>query len=77
MGANKTHIEKETPHISQLLCSSAEELIAQSDVLALANKEKTYVKALQDVNGNKAIVDLARYFTPEQHPSSEYYGICW
>lgn len=77
MGANKVHIEKEIPHISQLLCSSAEELVAQSDILVLASKEKDYVRTLQGVNGNKAIVDLVRVFTPEVHPKSEYYGICW
>jgi GDP-mannose 6-dehydrogenase len=77
MGANKVYIEKEIPHISQLLCSSAEELVAQSDVLVLASKDKTYLGALRGVNGNKSIVDLVRLFTPEQHPSSEYYGICW
>jgi GDP-mannose 6-dehydrogenase len=77
MGANKVYIEKEIPHISQLLCSSAEELVAQSDVLVLASKDKTYLGALRGVNGNKSIVDLVRLFSPEQHPSSEYYGICW
>jgi GDP-mannose 6-dehydrogenase len=77
IGANKLYIEKEIPHISQLLCSSAEELVARSDVLVLASKDKAYVKTLQGVNGNKSIIDLVRFFTPEQHPSSEYYGICW
>ncbi len=77
MGANKKYIEKEIPHISELLCSSAEELVAQSDVLVLASKEESYAKLLHGVNGNKKIVDLVRFFTPEQHPPSEYYGVCW
>jgi GDP-mannose 6-dehydrogenase len=76
MGANKKYIEKEIPHISQLLCS-VEELVAQSDVLVLASKEEAYAKLLHTVNGNKNIVDLVRYFSPEQHPPSSYYGICW
>ncbi|MGH9644343.1 MAG: nucleotide sugar dehydrogenase [Terriglobales bacterium] len=77
MGANKRYIEKEIPHISELLCSSAEELVEQSDVLVLASKDKSYAQVLQNVNGNKHIVDLVRLFSPEQHPRSEYYGICW
>jgi GDP-mannose 6-dehydrogenase len=77
MGANKKYIEKEIPHISELLCASAEELVAQSDVLVLASKEESYAKLLHGVNGNKKIVDLVRFFTPEQHPPSEYYGVCW
>lgn len=77
MGANKKYIEREIPHISDLLCSSAEELVAQSDVLVLASKEESYAKLLNGVNGTKKIVDLVRFFTPEQHPPSEYYGVCW
>lgn len=77
MGANKRYIEQEIPHISKLLCSSTEELVAQSDVLVLASKDQSYSKHLQGVNGNKKIVDLVRFFTPEQHPRSEYYGVCW
>ncbi|HXN22394.1 MAG TPA: UDP-glucose/GDP-mannose dehydrogenase family protein [Candidatus Dormibacteraeota bacterium] len=77
MGANKKYIEKEIPHISELLCSSAEELVAQSDVLVLGSKEQSYAKLLHGMNGSKKIVDLVRFFTPEQHPPSEYYGVCW
>ena len=77
IGANKKHIEKEIPHISQLLCSSPEELIAESEVLVIGSREKGYQQALLGVNGNKSIIDLVRFFTPEEHPASEYYGICW
>jgi GDP-mannose 6-dehydrogenase len=77
MGANKLYIEKEIPHISQLLCSSPEELVEGSDVLVLASKERSTAQVLEGLNGNKSIVDLVRFFTPEKHPLSEYFGICW
>jgi len=77
MGANKEYIEKEIPHISELLCSSLEELITQSDVLVLASKDEAYSNLLQNIDGNKSIIDLVRLFTPERHPKAEYYGICW
>ena len=77
MGANKEYIEKEIPHISDLLCASPEELISKSDVLIIASKDSSYSALLKNVNGNKAIVDLVRLFTPEDHPQTEYYGICW
>jgi len=77
VGANKRYIEKEIPHISELLCSSPDELVATSDVLVLASKDKAYEKVLQKLNGNKSIVDLVRFFGPEKHPSGAYYGICW
>jgi GDP-mannose 6-dehydrogenase len=77
MGANKQYIEREIPHISELLCSSPEDLVSQSDVLVIASKDEAYSKLLQNVNGNKSIIDLVRLFTPERHPKAEYYGICW
>ncbi|MBZ5698180.1 MAG: nucleotide sugar dehydrogenase [Acidobacteriia bacterium] len=77
IGANKQYIEREIPHISELLCSSPEELVSQSDVLVIASKNEAYSKLLQNINGNKSIIDLVRLFTPEHHPKTEYYGICW
>lgn len=79
MGANKEYIEKEIPHISELLCSSPEELVSQSDVLVVASKDKTYSHLLQNMNGNgnKSVIDLVRLFTPEHLPKANYYGICW
>lgn len=77
IGANKEYIEREIPHISELLCSSPEEVISQSDVLVIASKDHAYREPLQNVKGNKKIIDLVRLFTPEHHPGAEYYGICW
>jgi GDP-mannose 6-dehydrogenase len=77
MGANKDYIEKEIPHISEILCSTPEELVSNSDVLVLASNDDKYSKLLQNTNGTKSIVDLVRLFSPEHHPRTEYYGICW
>lgn len=77
IGANKEYIEKEIPHISDLLCSSVDELIAQSDVLVIANKDREYGDRLKGVNENQVILDLVRLFSPEDHPKAQYYGICW
>ena len=77
MGANKEYIERELPHISDLLCSTPEELVAESDVLVIASKDEVYSHVLHHINGNKSVIDLVRLFSPGHHPESEYYGICW
>jgi GDP-mannose 6-dehydrogenase len=77
MGANKQYIEKEIPHISDLLCSSVEELIAQSEVLIVTNKEKQYYEHLKQLTGSHVIIDLVRLFNPDDYPDTQYYGICW
>ena len=77
MGANKEYIEKEIPHISELLCGSMGDLIAQSDVLIVANKDPEYGQALKAVAGKKMILDLVRMFNANDQPPTEYEGICW
>jgi len=77
IGANREYIEKEIPHISNLLCSSADELIAQSDVIVIANKDKEYSDRLEMVTEKQVILDLVRLFGPEDHPKAQYYGVCW
>jgi GDP-mannose 6-dehydrogenase len=77
MGANKDFIEKEIPHVSELLCSSAAKLIAESEVIVIANKDPEYASVLQKVSPKQVIIDLVRLFNPKDHPAAEYYGICW
>ena len=77
IGANREYIEKEIPHISNLLCSSADELIAQSEVIVIANKDKEYSDRLNGVAEDQTILDLVRLFGPEDHPKAQYYGVCW
>ena len=77
IGANREYIEKEIPHISNLLCPSVDELIAQSDVIVIANKDRDYFDRLKALPENHVILDLVRLFGPEDHPKAEYYGICW
>ena len=77
MGANREYIEKEIPHISDLLCGSIEELIGASEVLVIANKDAAYLEPLKRVAGQKLIFDLARLFGAEERPKKNYEGICW
>ena len=77
IGANKQYIEKEIPHVSELLCVSADDLIAKSDVLVVASKEKQYHDRLGRIREGQVILDLVRLFGPDDHPPTQYYGICW
>jgi GDP-mannose 6-dehydrogenase len=77
VGANKAYIEKEIPHLSDLLCSSIEELISQSEVIVIANKNKEYGERLGRLTSEQVVVDLVRQFSPENHPNVQYHGICW
>jgi len=76
VGTNKGYIEDQIPHIGKLLCSSFDTLIARSEVVVLGNRYEGVKEKLRQLNGNTAIIDLARLFDSETAPPS-YRGICW
>ena len=77
MGANKEYIEKEIPHISSLMCASASEVVKQSDVIVVSQRDDAFVESLQSVNGNQMVVDLVRIADLGEKLNGRYYGICW
>ncbi|TMQ29356.1 MAG: nucleotide sugar dehydrogenase [Nitrospirae bacterium] len=77
IGANKEYIDREIPHIAQLFCSSADELIRQSDVIVVTARDAEYARGLRALREDQVLLDLVRLFDPEDHPKAEYYGICW
>ena len=76
IGANKQYIEKEIPHISRLMCTSVEELIASSDVIVVANRSPEFTEAVISARKDQVVVDLVRIaeIVPLQ---AQYFGICW
>jgi GDP-mannose 6-dehydrogenase len=77
MGANKEYIEREIPHISRLMCSSAEELIGGSDVIVVGNRDDEFTRLLNPLPARKTVVDLVRVCCPASPNQDQYYGICW
>ena len=77
MGANKEYIEREIPHISRLMCSSAEELIGGSEVIVVGNHDEEFCRLLNPLPAHKTVVDLVRIGGQTSPNNSQYYGICW
>jgi GDP-mannose 6-dehydrogenase len=77
MGANKEYIEREIPHISRLMCASAEELISGSDVIVVGNHDEEFRRLLTPLPAQKIIIDLVRISGPLPQNDGQYYGICW
>jgi GDP-mannose 6-dehydrogenase len=76
VGTNKSYIEDQIPHVGKLLCSSFEDLIVRSEVVVLGNRYNGLKEKLAQLNGNTAIIDLARLFDADSAPPL-YQGICW
>jgi GDP-mannose 6-dehydrogenase len=77
MGANKEYIEREIPHLSRLLCTDAQKLVAENDVIIVGNRDEEFSRLLTPLPPQKIVVDLVRILPTLPKESSGYYGICW
>lgn len=75
-GSNKAYIDKEIPHIEKHFASSADDVVHNSDVIVVGNKDDEYLSSLKHARA-KDIVDLVRIIDDGSELSSSYHGICW
>ena len=78
VGANKEYIQKEIPHVSSLMRSSAEELVRDSDVVVVSNASERFREVLAQINRpDRVVIDLVRIADQRGALNGNYYGICW
>jgi len=75
-GANKEYIEREIPHISQLMRDSIDQVLEGADVIVIGNKAEEFRQIETRVRDGQVIIDLVRLFDRPSTPNS-YEGICW
>ena len=75
-GANKEYIEREIPHISQLMRDTPQAVMADSEVIIIGNKAEEFRAPVSELPGNQIIIDLVRLFDGRVS-DNEYRGICW
>jgi len=76
VGANKEYIEREIPHIAQLIKPSIEGVVADAEVLLIGNKSEEFREIAGQLRNNQIVIDLVRVFDTEPGVA-EYQGICW
>lgn len=76
IGANREYINNRIPHIASLMVNSLDELITHSEVLIIGNKDKDFLRLLDDCNDDQIIFDLVR-IGEQIATKSRYEGICW
>jgi GDP-mannose 6-dehydrogenase len=75
-GANKEYIEREIPHISQLMRADLGEVIDGSEVIIIGKKEDEFRKLSDKLNNGRLIIDLVRLLEVTDGRNS-YQGMCW
>ncbi|MNO88538.1 GDP-mannose 6-dehydrogenase [compost metagenome] len=76
-GANKDYIESKIPHVSSLLNSNFDQVINNSDVIVLGNRDEKFRAIAQDVPEGKQVIDLVGFMSKATSPASRTEGICW
>jgi len=76
-GSNKAYIEREIPHIREILREDAREVVQHAEVLVIGHLDPAAREAiLAEHRENQVIVDLARALTPEAL-RGRYVGLYW
>jgi GDP-mannose 6-dehydrogenase len=74
-GANKDYIEREIPHISELMRPSIDAVVADVDVVVIGSKAAEFRQVKDKMKANQVLIDLVRVF--DDHSDESYQGICW
>lgn len=75
-GANKEYIEREIPHISQLMRPDIEEVLEHAEVLIIGNKAEEFREVAAKLRSGQILIDLVRLFD-DRSSNGAYQGICW
>ena len=75
-GANREYIEREIPHISQLMRASVQEVLESADVIVIGNKAAEFREIEGKLREGQTVIDLVRLFEGRTSDDS-YQGICW
>lgn len=77
MGANKTYLENELPHIASLMSSSIEDLVSESEVIVITNGNKLFRDVPALMNEHQVLVDLTGIAKDQKESIYKYEGIGW
>lgn len=75
-GANKDYIEREIPHISQLMRASVDEVVGDAEVVIIGNKAEEFRGIEPKLRAGQTVIDLVRLFDGRAGEAN-YDGICW
>jgi GDP-mannose 6-dehydrogenase len=77
IGSNKEYIEREIPHIWDLMRASIDEVLAASDVVVIGNGSAEFKAIEPKLRPDQRVVDLVRAFGGRTSNGSTYEGIGW
>ena len=76
VGANRSYILDQIPHISDLMVPSIDEVLAHARTLVIGNNDPAFRAAAEHPRPGQRIVDLVR-IVDRRSDGNGYDGICW
>jgi GDP-mannose 6-dehydrogenase len=76
VGANKEYIEREIPHISQLMRASVGEVLEHAEVIVVGNRAEEFREIEGRLRDDQLVIDLVRLFEGRVS-GGQYEGLCW
>jgi GDP-mannose 6-dehydrogenase len=77
VGANRTFLERELPHIASLMRPSVDEVVAEAEVVVVANGCPTFRRVPRLMREDQVLIDLVGTARSEGDVRGGYEGICW
>jgi GDP-mannose 6-dehydrogenase len=75
VGANKASLERELPHIAALMRSSVEQVLAEAEVVVIANGSRAFRDVPSRLQNGQVVIDLVG--ATRVADAEGYEGICW
>ena len=77
VGANKTYIERELPHIASLMRSTIDEVVANAEILVIGNGSAAFRPVPELMSNDQILIDLVGACEGNGKARVNYEGICW
>lgn len=75
VGANREYIERQIPHIAQLMRTNIEDVVNSADVLVVGNRSGEFNEVVRNPRPGQVVIDLVRLLN--RSSDNTYQGICW
>jgi GDP-mannose 6-dehydrogenase len=75
-GTNKEYIDQRIPHLYKLMVNQLDELIDNTEVVVVNNREKEYIDVIMETESPAVIIDMVRLPDPIRLRKN-YIGINW
>lgn len=77
IGANKSYLEREIPHIASLMDTSMESVVVNADLVVIAKNSKEFRHVPALLRDEQVLIDLAGIDSSLNGFGGRYDGICW